>query len=97
MKVDSNPDKRNVRIVSPSEFLTRQEMIRALTLYADAYAEGLGGFAERFCEEVIKPNQERIDKALNQKYDPLYVAHVVEQAIHEAMMEAALAPQHSPM
>jgi hypothetical protein len=89
--------EKKVRTVAPSEFLTRQEMIRALTLYADAYAEGLGGFAERFCEEVIKPNQERIDKALDQKYDPLYVARAVEQAIHEAMMDAMQAPQDYPM
>lgn len=88
---------KQVRTVSPSEFLTRKEIIRALALYSDIYAEGLGGFAERFCEEVIKPNQERIDKALHCKYDPLYVARAVEEAIHEAMMDAMQAPQQYPM
>lgn len=75
------------RLVSPSQFLTKPEMLRALTLYAECRAEQKNDFAQRFANEVTRPNLQRIENALGQKCDPMYLAYAVENALNEAMIE----------
>ena len=84
----SNP---KTRIISASPFLTRDEMMQALSMYADALANGRGDFAEQFAEAVIRPNLERINIALGQQNDPLCLALAIERVLAEAIAEVKAA------
>ena len=57
--------------VTIQDFLTDREIRRALELRD----------ARRICEEIIKPSIARINRALGQENDPMYLAYVVEYAI----------------
>jgi len=76
----------DIRTINPSQFLTRAEMVRALSLYADARAEGRSDFAQRLADEVIEPVLPGICQALGQTRDALDLAHAIEAALNEAMM-----------
>ena len=62
------------RTVSLGEFLTESEMALALSL----------GKAKEIAQQIIKPNIERINKALGQQNDPMYLAYAVEYVIGQA-------------
>ena len=74
-----------MREVSVREFLTDDEIRQALILYATMKAQNHSGFAKRFSEQVIAPNIKRINAALGQENDPLYLAYAIESALEEAI------------
>jgi hypothetical protein len=57
------------------DFLTNEEIDKALRLYRSAAP---GTFAQRCCDEIIKPVMPRINKALGQENDAKYLAYAVE-------------------
>lgn len=65
-----------------NDFLTRDEIAEALKIYRDPRRRL--SFATVCCERIIEPNIERINKALGQVNDPMYLAYMVEYAIIEA-------------
>jgi hypothetical protein len=73
------PDKRIVGGVTIADFLTEDEIIKAQQLYKTDRAN----FHERCREEIIKPNMDRIDKALGQKNDAGYLAYAVEYVMSQ--------------
>lgn len=77
--------ENDVRWINPSQFLTRSEMIRALSMYVDAVTEGRSDFAQRLAEEVIRPNLQRIKKVLGPEIDPVCLAESLETAIKESV------------
>lgn len=64
--------------VTLSQFLTEEEIRQAMVLYN--YCEA-GTFAKRCCDEIIKPVMARINLALGQENDPMYLAYAVEYAM----------------
>lgn len=58
------------------DFLTDREIRRAIELRN----------ARAICEEIIKPSIARINRALGQENDPMYLAYAVEYAI-QTMLE----------
>lgn len=65
------------------DFLTRKEIARAQALYR-ATSEGPEGYARLVCAELIRPNIARINAALGQPNDPMYLAYAVEYAMRQA-------------
>lgn len=53
------------------DFLTDSEIRRAMELKQ----------ARAICEEIIKPALARINRALGQENDPIYIAYAVEYAL----------------
>jgi hypothetical protein len=62
---------RQVRL---QDFLTPDEIRRAREVQT----------AKRICDEIIKPQMHRINEALGQDNDPLYLAYSVEYVIGRA-------------
>lgn len=58
------------------DFLTDREIRRAMELQN----------ARAICQEIIKPAIARINRALGQENDPMYIAYVVEYAF-QTMLE----------
>jgi len=69
------------RSITLADFLTEEELDRAAKLYEHREATG---YAKAVCEQIIRPNIERINKALNQENDPMYLAYAVEYVMNEA-------------
>jgi hypothetical protein len=73
------------KMVKLGDFLTEKEIVKASQLWRNL-PPGVT-FVQRVCDEIIKPNMERINKALGQENDPMYLAwmvvYVVGQALHE--------------
>lgn len=57
--------------VSIGDFLTDREINLAIRLKT----------ARAICDEIIKPNIQRINRALGQENDPMYLAYAVEYAV----------------
>jgi hypothetical protein len=57
--------------IAITDFLTEREIRRAQELKD----------ARRICEEIIKPSIGRINRALGQENDPMYLAYMVEYVI----------------
>lgn len=67
------------------DFLTDDEIAKATKLYQQLQAEQrLHHFATQFCNEVTKPNIERINTAVGQACDPKYLAYCVEYVLQQA-------------
>jgi hypothetical protein len=62
--------------ITITDFLTDAEIERAIALFHAR--DGRGMFASTLKAEIIAPNIERINKALGQENDPLYLAYMVE-------------------
>lgn len=60
-------------ITTLSKFLTSSELETCWNLKQ----------ARLICEQVIKPNLARINQALGQENDPMYLAYAVEYAISQ--------------
>lgn len=59
------------RTITINDFLTEKEIKQAIKL-----AE-----AEEIAEQIIKPNMDRINAALGQENDPLYLGYMVEYVV----------------
>jgi hypothetical protein len=66
---------------SLNQFLTLDEIAQAILLHNKL--EQTGGFAQAFASQVITPNLNRINKALGQENDPMYLAYMVEFILNE--------------
>lgn len=66
-----NEDK--MKKITIQDFLTDDEIKLAIKL----------GKAKEIAEQITKPNMERIDRALGQKNDPMYLAYAIEYAISQ--------------
>lgn len=62
-----------VKRVTINDFLTWDEILQAQKLKD----------AEPICEEIIKPNIDRINRILKQQNDPMYIAYAVEFVINQ--------------
>ena len=69
------------KTVTLRDFLTDREIIQA----AQLWRKPGGQTAQRVANEIIRPNIDRINKALGQENDVMYLAYVVEYAIGEAL------------
>lgn len=58
-----------------SDFLTEPEIQKVIKIYKQ-YKDN--GAADQICEQVIKPNLDRINKSLGQDNDPKYLAYACE-------------------
>lgn len=67
-----------------TSFLTMQEIERAVLLYQSAVP---GTFAARCRDEIIAPILPRINEALGQENDALYLAYAVEYVLAEVSVE----------
>ena len=63
-----------MRLIKLSDFLTTRELRRIIFLRT----------AKAIHDEIIQPNIERIDKALGQKNDPMYLAYLCEYVLSQA-------------
>lgn len=59
------------RAVRITDFLTDREIQEALRLKT----------AKAICDKIIRPNLPRINRALKQKNDPMFLAYMVEYAM----------------
>lgn len=73
-----------MKTITIREILTEEEINRAIELYQHAAS---GTFARRCSKEIIQPSIERINAALGQANDPLYLAYAVEYALSMAKVE----------
>lgn len=64
--------------VKIGDFLTDDEIKAATKLYETI---GIKNFAAACAEQIIKPNIERINKALGQENNPLFLAYAVEYVL----------------
>lgn len=70
----------NNRTVTLPDFLTQTEIDKA----AEMWKANNVGYAKRVCQELIAPNMQRINAALGQENDPMYLAYAVEFVIGQA-------------
>lgn len=75
-------DKHMTKQITLGDILTDSEIERAKALYLSA---ARGTFAKRCANEIIGPVLARIDEALGQKNDALYMAYAVEYAISQSI------------
>lgn len=68
-----------------TDILTDEEIDRARAIYQESYAsaEGIVKFPRVIETTIIKPNIERINKALGQENDTLYLAYAVEYVLSQ--------------
>lgn len=59
------------KFVMIKDFLTHEEIKKCTRLAT----------AKEICEKVIRPNIDRINKALGQENDPMYIAYAVKYGI----------------
>jgi hypothetical protein len=64
-----------LRQVGLTDFLTEEEIARAIELYQICAA---GSFARAVDAQIITPNIDRINAALGQENDPRYLAYAVD-------------------
>jgi hypothetical protein len=62
--------------ITITEFLTQEEIEACWLLYRTR--SNSHGFARRVHDTIILPNMERINKALGQENDAMYLAYAVE-------------------
>jgi hypothetical protein len=75
-----------MKTVTLPEFLTEREIRQARVLYR----AGLGsGYAKAVSERIIQPNLKRINRALGQPNDPMYLAYAVEYVMSQTEVSNA--------
>tara|TARA_Y100000034_G_scaffold135296_1_gene206611 strand:- start:1835 stop:2050 length:216 start_codon:yes stop_codon:yes gene_type:complete len=62
------------------DFLTSQEIKEVERIWRTA---GAGKVAKQICEQVIQPNMARINKALGQENDAMYLAYACEHVMNQ--------------
>jgi hypothetical protein len=65
---------------SLSDILTDPEIETCLRMYRDNRST----FHERCLNEIVRPNMERINKALGQENDARYITYAIEYVIGQA-------------
>jgi hypothetical protein len=75
-----------MKTVRLNEFLTREEIELAIKLWDGKGKMPPGGrYAQVIRDTIIAPNIERINKALGQENDPMFLAYAIEYVIGEEM------------
>jgi hypothetical protein len=72
-----------------NDFLTEQEIMLAAQMWRGQWLEDGKTFAQRVCDKIIKPNMQRINRALGQENDPMYLAYCVEYVLGLALHSKA--------
>lgn len=75
-----NTPRREITI---ADFLTPGEIAQAARAWKK-WKEGQGSFAEWLASTMIRPNMDRINKALGQENDPMYLAYAVEYVLSQS-------------
>jgi hypothetical protein len=75
------PDKR----VLITDFLTEEEIALASQMWRGRWLEDGKSYAQRVADLIIRPNIERINKALGQENDPMFLACAVEYVLGSAL------------
>lgn len=75
-------DKVMTKTISVTDFLTAEEIDRAIRLYSETL--GKNTFATRCAAEIIEPALPRINEKLGQENDAKYLAYAVEYALAQA-------------
>lgn len=70
------------KMMSVTDFLTAEEIDRAIRLYGETLGKGI--FATRCAAEIIAPVLPRINEKLGQENDAKYLAYAVEYALAQA-------------
>jgi hypothetical protein len=68
-----------------TDFLTADEIKQAVAMYTARPRHQ--SYARAVCEAIIRPNLQRINRALGQENDPMYLAYAVEYVMGEAERE----------
>jgi hypothetical protein len=68
-----------VRTVTLSQFLTGAEIQRAVDMWNSGTR--CSDYTHDVCEEIIRPNIDRINRALGQENDPMYLAYLVTYVV----------------
>jgi hypothetical protein len=71
------------------DFLTDEEIALAMQMWRGGWLADGKSYAQRVADKIIKPNMERINKALGQENDPIYLAYMVEYALGAALHSKA--------
>lgn len=74
----SDEPKKSVRI---SDFLTDKEIVLAMQMWRGNWLKDGKTYVQRVADKIIIPNIERINKALGQENDPMYLAYCVEYVL----------------
>lgn len=74
-----------MKTVTINQFLLPEEIERAVELYRQLADQGC--FATTFADVVIAPNIERINKALGQDNDPVFLAYAVEYVLGRCVQQ----------
>jgi hypothetical protein len=74
-----------VKQVRLNDFLSEEEIMLAANLWHGNWPRDGKSYAERVADTIIKPNMERINKALGQENDPMYLAYCVEYVLGLAL------------
>jgi hypothetical protein len=69
-----------VRYINVTEFLTEDE----IQLAARMWTENQKNYAMRVCERLLRPNIRRINAALGQENDPMFLACAIEFVLTES-------------
>ena len=73
-----------MRRITLGDFLTDGEINKCVKLWKEFQKTNAYGYAQKVCEEVVKPNIERINKSLEQENDPMYLAYMIEYVMYAA-------------
>ena len=68
-----------------TDFLTDAEVMLAAQMWRGKWLEDGKTFAQRVADKLIIPNMDRINKALGQENDPMYLAYCVEYVLGKAL------------
>lgn len=74
-----------VKTVRLPDFLTDKEIALAMQMWRGKWLEDGKTYAQRVADKIIKPNMARINKALGQENDPMYLAYMVEYVLGMAL------------
>jgi hypothetical protein len=75
-------EAKQVRI---TDFLTGEEIMLAAQMWRGRWLEDGKTYAQRVCDRIVLPNIERINRALGQENDPMYLAYMVEYVLGLAL------------
>lgn len=74
-----------MKTITIGDFLTEDEVKEALALFTRLSKTGESfHYAKHCAAEIIRPNIDRINKALGQENDVMYLAYAVEYTIRES-------------
>jgi hypothetical protein len=74
-----------MKLIRLHDFLSEEEIMLAAQIWRGEWTTDGKTYAQRVADLIIKPNLERINKALGQENDPMYLAYCVEYVLGLAL------------